>query len=255
VSSAGAPRCHGDDDDDDDDDDDGTAGTLPAETPQLMQVVYVLHTTLGNAYLTAGAFEDALPLYKEAIRICPEDSSAPVQLALAYDKLSDRDGGPWPARSLELKRSNARKYGKSDYLVHYNLGCELRTQQPMAFTEARKCFEAALQCSRAGKKDADTWAMLGVTRLDETVMAGVTHGVADARDTLTEAIAVLEQALKLDPHHPAATRNLERARDFAAGRTAISAILPENAACSGFTTVCFNDGKVISFGRHEEGHP
>lgn len=178
-----------------------------AEAPQSAvayepRAFYIVHETLGNAFMSNHDVQRAMASYRQAMKIAEalrlREPGAYIQMGACYDLLGDH------AASLRTKRENAERFPGA-YICHYNLGCELRTQQPMAFDTAAASFRKALTLSD-GRRDADVHAMLGVTLLDEAVVR---------RSSPADAIACFEEALRRDRHHPAAQRDLQKAKAYA----------------------------------------
>ncbi|MBI1791320.1 MAG: tetratricopeptide repeat protein [Acidobacteria bacterium] len=186
-----------------------------------------LHYNLGAVLLSLGKTEEAVGRLREALGIAPDHAAARNSLGAALESQ-----GKLEEAIAEYQRAVRQDPDYAD--AHYNLGNSLAAQGRFeeaaghyrevlrlhpGDTPARKRLAQVLQASGGGLASRNQWSE-AVTRYREAVALDPEDadghnnlGAALARvGNKGEAIACFEQALRLQPGHEAARRNLGLAR-------------------------------------------
>jgi len=145
----------------------------------------VAQNNLGNALLDEGKVDEAIPHFKEARRIKPEDAKAAFNLGNALIQKGElREGIVNLSQALQLKPDYAE--------AHINLGS--------AFLKTGKVEEAIDHFQKALQLEPDqpsAWNDLGYARLQQGAM--------------DKATACFQNALELDPAEPVTQNNIANA--------------------------------------------
>jgi protein O-mannosyl-transferase len=159
--------------------------TLWTHTMALTSDNIVAQNNLGNALLDEGKVDEAIPHFKEARRIKPEDAKAAFNLGNALIQKGElTEGIANLSQALQLKPDYAE--------AHINLGSALLKTGRV--DDAAGHFQKALQLEPA---QPSAWNDLGYARLQQ--------------GAVEKATACFQKAMQLDPMQPVTPDNIANA--------------------------------------------